>query len=195
MAFDYSSAPPPRDLELIPGGTVATVRMTIRPGGAGEDGLLKRTKGGDAEMLDIELVVIDGPFARRKFWERYILSGTTDGHAKAEEISRGVLRTILESARGIMPEDMSSQARAARTVSLRDFDGLCFVAKIGIEKGKPKNDNSGESFADKNVLAAAITPDKKEWHHVEQTAPAQNGGAAAKPATTVATITRPTWAS
>ena len=35
MPFDYSNAPPPRDLELIPDGTVATINTHLRPGGAG----------------------------------------------------------------------------------------------------------------------------------------------------------------
>jgi hypothetical protein len=198
MAFDYSKAPPPREIELIPHGTTATVRLTIRAGGAGEDGLLKRSAKGDCEMLDLELTVIDGPYAKRKFWERYILAGVTDGHAKAAEISRGVLRTIIESARGIKPDDLSPQARTARTVSLRDFDGMCFIAKIGVEKGKPRNDGSGENYADKNTLLAVITPDKRDWHQIDQPPPAPNGGGAARPSATPATpatISKPTWAT
>jgi hypothetical protein len=99
MAYDYSEAPQPRELELIPHGTIATVQLTIRAGNAGEDGLLKRSKDGMCEMLDCEFIVVDGPYTKRKFWERMILAGTTDGHAKAAEVSRGRLRTILESAR------------------------------------------------------------------------------------------------
>jgi hypothetical protein len=196
MSYDYSQAPPPRDFELIPYGTIATLRLGIQVGGAGEDGLLKRSAKGDCEMLVVELVVIDGPFARRKFWERYILAGTSDGHEKAAAISRGTLRTILESARGIKPDDLSAQARAARTVSLREFDGMCFVGRIGVEKGKLKNDASGESYPDKNILAGIITPDKRDWHAVDQPAPAPNGGGAARPTTAApATIAKPSWAS
>ena len=44
MPYDYSNAP--RDVELIPNGTVASVQARIRPGGAGEGGLLKRSKDG-----------------------------------------------------------------------------------------------------------------------------------------------------
>jgi len=67
MPFDYSQAGDPRDFsELIPHNTVATVQMRIRPGGVGEDGLLKRTSKGDAEMLDCEFVVVDGPYAKRQ---------------------------------------------------------------------------------------------------------------------------------
>ena len=59
---------------------------------------------------------------------------------------------------------------------LKDFDGLMFIAKIGVEKGKPKNDGSGENYADKNVLAAVITPDKAGWHPVTQAPPFDSGG-------------------
>ena len=204
--FDYTTAPPPREFELIPGPTVATVQMRIRRGGAGEDGLLKRSKDGRCEMLDPRFVVVDGPYAHRKFWQNFVLEGTSPGHAVAAEISRGILRAIIESARGIMPDDVSPEARAARTVALKDFDNLIFIAKIGIEKGGPKKD--GGNYPDKNVLVGVVTPDKKkDWHPVEQ--PAPNGGeggstAAAAPVAPAATtapaapapgIAKPSWAT
>jgi hypothetical protein len=200
MPYDYSTAPPPRDLELIPAGTAASVQMRIRPGGAGEDGLLKRSAKGDCEMLDCEFVLVDGPYARRKFWTNLVLEGTTAGHAQAAEISRGILRGILESARNIRPDDLSDQARTRRTASLKDFDNIIFVARIGIEKGKPRPDGSGENYPDKNVIAGIITPDKKEWHPVDQPVPFNGGsaGAAASPAAPAAPvpgIEKPAWAS
>jgi len=201
MAYDYSDAPPPRDVELIPRNTLATVQMRIRPGNAGEGGLLKRSKDGGCEMLDVEFVVVDGPYAKRKFWENMILAGTTDGHAKAVEISRGKLRQILESSRGIKPEDMSPHARTARTAELKDFDDVIFIAKIGVEKGEPRNDGSGDNYSDKNILAAIITPDKKDWHPVEQPPPwnGGSGGSTEAPAAPAASgagpVTKPAWAS
>jgi hypothetical protein len=154
-------------------------------------------------MLDCEFVLVDGPYSRRKFWTNLVLEGTTAGHAQAVEISRGVLRGILESARGIRPDDMSDQARARRTADLKDFDNIVFVARIGVEKGKPKNDGSGENYADKNVIAGVITPDKKDWRSVEQPPPFNGGGAgaAASPASPAAPTTpapgveKPSWAS
>jgi hypothetical protein len=198
MPYDYTDAPPLRDIELIPHGTIATAVLHIRAGNAGEEGMLRRSKDGACEMLDVEFVLLDGPHAKRKFWANYVLNGTTDGHAKAAEISRGVLRAILDSARGIKPDDISPQARAARTVSLKDFDNMSFIAKIGVEKGKPKNDGSGESWPDKNILAAVITPDKKDWHPVEQPPPFDGGGSAtggATPPNAAPPIQRPGWAS
>ena len=176
MPYDYSSAPPPRDQELIPHGTTATVVIHIRPGHAGEDGLLKRSKNGDCEMLDIEYVLVDGPYARRRFWENQIIVGTTQGQKDMAETYKGTRKAILQSARGIKEGDQSPQARAAYMADLKDFDGLMFIAKIGVEKGKSRNDGSGENYADKNVLAAVITPDKAGWHAVTQAPPFNGGG-------------------
>jgi len=197
MPYDYSDAPPPREFDLIPHGTLATVTMHLRAGGVGEDGMCKRSKDGGCEMLDVEYVVVDGKFARRKFWQNMVISGVTAGHAEAAKISQGTLRTILESARNIRPDDLSPAARAARTVSLKDFDGLTFVVRVGIERGGPNKDKPGENWPDKNIIAAVITPDKKEWKPVEQAPPFDGGGGAqaAAPANAAPPIARPGWAS
>jgi hypothetical protein len=157
-AFDYNTATEQRDFDIIPDGTVAVVQVNIR---AGEDGLLKRAKNGQAEGLDCQFIVVEGPHAKRKFFGFLVLSGTTDGHAQAADITRSRLRAMLESARGIKPQDVSEAAKKARVAEYHDFDGIRFVARIGVEKGR-------DGYKDKNILAAAITPDQKEWHPVEQ---------------------------
>jgi hypothetical protein len=192
MPYDYTDAPPPK-FELIPQGTIATVSTHIRPGNAGEGGLLKRSKDGGCEMLDLEFIIVDGPFKGRKFWQNMVLAGTTDGHAKATEISRGTLKAILDSALGLKPDDVSPQARAARTVDIKQFERMTFVARIGIEKGAAKNDGSGAFWDDKNNLAGVITPDKKEWHPVEQPPPFDPASPASAPA--AGPVERPEWAS
>jgi len=198
MPFDYSNAPAMRgDFEPIPAGTIATVSLHIEAGNAGEHGLLTRSKDGSCEMLAIVLTVIDGTFKGRKLWEYLILQGTTPGHAQAADISRGVLKAILDTTRGLKPDDMSDAARAARTVELKDFEGATFLAKIGIEKGGPKNDGSGENWSDKNTLAMVITNDKKEWRPIDQPPPfegststsSNSGGAASS-----LPVERPSWA-
>jgi hypothetical protein len=202
MPYDYSAAPPPRGFDLIPHGTVATVVIHLRPGGIGEDGLLKRSKSGDCEMLDIEYVLVDGEHARRKFWENQIIEGATPGQKEMAATCRGTRKAILQSARGIKEGDQSPQAREAYMADLKDFDGLMFIAKIGIEKGKPKNDGTGENYPDKNVLAAVITPDKAGWHPVTQTPPLDGGGNAAasgstpssSPSSDPTPIPPPAWA-
>jgi len=198
MPYDYTDAPPPRDItELIPRDIIATFVFHIRSGGVGEDGMLTRTQKGDAEMLVCEFTIADGTHRGRKIFDHLLLEGTTSGHAQAIEISRSKLRAILDSALGFKPDDVSPQARAARTVSLKQFEGMTFIGKIGIEKGKPKNDGTGENWADKNILAAVITPDKKEWHPSEQPPPFNGGGSGAQAAApnTAPPVGRPEWAS
>jgi len=191
MPFDFTDAPAPK-FELIPQGTTATVSIHIRPGNAGEGGWLKRSKDGGCEMLDLELTVVDGTFKGRKFWQNMVVAGTTDGHAQAADISKGTLKAILDSALGLKPDDVSPQARAARTVDYKDFEGKTFIAKIGIEKGAAKTDGSGGFWDDKNNIAGVITPDKTGWHPVEQPPPFETSSA---PSTASAPIQRPEWAS
>jgi hypothetical protein len=168
MAYDFTNAPAPKEFELIPHGTIAIVSLHIKPGGVGEDGMLMRSRAGDCEMLSCELTIIDGQYRSRKVFENWILEGTTDGHSKAIEISCGTIKTILDSAYGLRPDDKSEKARQIRTKRLGELEGLTFIAKIGIEKGgKPKPDGSG-NWPDKNILAAAITPDRKDWRPVDQ---------------------------
>jgi hypothetical protein len=198
MPYDYTDAPPPRDLDLIPPGTIATIAMHIRAGGVGEDGMCKRSKTGECEMLDAEFTLSDGQHKGRKFWEYWILDGETDGHKQMADANRGTLKAILDSALGLKPDDASSQARAARTVSLKQFEGVTFIGKIGVKKGEPKNDGTNEVWSDKNILASVITPDKKDWHPVEPPPPFNGGGAAAAaapsaPAAGAAPIKRPKW--
>jgi hypothetical protein len=204
MPFDYSQTSDPKDFsQPIPDGTVATVQMRIRPGGVGEDSLLKRTTSGEAEMLDCEFVVVDGEFAKRKFWDTFILEGTTDGQKQMAETNRGRLKKILESARGIKKDTPAEQARALYRADLKDFDNLVFIARIGMRKGEPKKDGTS-NWPDKNFLAAAISPDHRDWRPVEQPVPVNGGGAGATPSTAPADsttsagsapISPPKWAS
>lgn len=197
--FDFNGAEPPRGQGLIEAGTPAMVVMTLRPGGHGEGNWLKASKDGSCLMLDAEFVIDGGPHNKRKFWGLFVVEGETDGQKTAADISRGRLRGILESARGITPSDESADAMAARRIAgWGDLDGLRFPCRIGIEKGKAKNDGSGESYADKNVLDAAITPDDPEYVSPgKQQAsgrasapPAANSGGSKAPA-----ASKPSWAA
>jgi hypothetical protein len=111
--FDFNTADKQRSVDVIPAGTICTLQLTIRPGGVGDGGWLKRSADG--------------------------------------EISRNTLRAILESARGIRPDDRSEAAEAARKVSgWADFDQLRFVARIGV---RPPRD----AYAAKNTILQVIT--------------------------------------
>jgi hypothetical protein len=180
--YDFNTAPEQRAFDVIPDRTVAIVQLNIRPGNAGEGGLLKRSRNGLAEGLDCELIVVDGPHAKRKFFDWMTLSGQGDNYATAADITKTKLRAIIESARGIKPTDVSEAAKKARIVELGDFDGIRFMAQIGVEPAKG-------DYRAKNFLAQVITPDRKEWAPIEQVA---KTAAAAAPS---AVIVKPAWAS
>jgi hypothetical protein len=197
MAMDFNTAREQRTFELVPSGTIAEVQINIKPGGAGPDGLLRLSKSGEAEMIDAAFTVVEGPYARRKFFAMLVVDGVTDNHKQAADISKGRIRAMLESARGIKPSDNSETAKQARCIdSYGDMEGLRFIARIGIERGK-------DGYKDRNIIDEVITPERKEWHAVEQvpqpaTAPASPTTSLPSPAAAPAAsgpIARPSWAS
>jgi len=110
--LDFNTAGIQRDIDVIPARTICTLQMSVRPGG-GSDGWLKPSKDGNSEALDCEFVVVDGPYAKRKLWQLFTLTGNTSGHTTAGDISRKTLRAILESARAIKPDDNNEQIPAS----------------------------------------------------------------------------------
>jgi hypothetical protein len=190
--FDYSDSAP-FDLELIPPGEIAVAQLRIRAGGSGEDGMLKRSQNGASEFLDAEFVLLDGKFSKMKFWQNLLLAGETDGHRQMISKSQAILKAMLDSAFGLDPSDKSPEARAKRSKTLKDFEGIRFQAKIGIEKGKPKSPGSTEMYRDRNVLDAIVTPDKPGYRGpFDQALPSSGGGPAPAPASAPS---KPAWAS
>lgn len=181
--MDFNDADNQQYGELIPAGTVCPVIMTIRPGGSGPEGWLTQSKTSDAEYLNCEFTVTEGPYAKRKLWTNMTWSGgkvDDKGRSKGGEITRSTLRAMLESARNINPDDMSEKAMAARRVnSFGEFDGLEFVLKVGIEKGQ-------SGYADKNKVLSIITPDKKEY--------SQGASGGYQPAAQAPPAAKPAWA-
>ena len=192
--FDFNNAGEQRSFDVIPPNTICVLQMTIRPGGAGDDGWLKRTTTdkGDSEYLDCEFTVVSPEqYAKKKLWQPYTIRGTTDGHAEAGRISREALKAILESARGIKPDDKSEAAQNARKVSgWADFDQLRFVARLGV---RPPRDG----YPAKNTILQVITPNLQGWqkHKPEQISVKASNPAAPATATTppAGAIGRPGW--
>jgi hypothetical protein len=182
------------EFDLIPSGTIVTLHVTVRPGGAGEGGWLKRSKDGSSEALDCEFKAVDGLYAKRKLWDLLLVKGTTDGHEIAADITRRRLRAILESARGFKDESSEAAVQARRITSWAEFDGLRFIARVGVEP-------ASNGYRAKNNLIEVITPDRVGWHQVEQVppspkpAPTSPSTAAAAPANSnPPVIARPKWA-
>jgi hypothetical protein len=191
VTLDFNDAGEQRTFDVIPANTIATAQMRIRPGQAGEGGWLRRSKAGNSEALDIEFTVCDGPYAKRKFWELLTVNGTTEGHKTAREINFVRLRAILESARGIKPDDHREAAKNARqTNGWEDFNGIRFIAKIGVEPAKTVD---GKEYPARNILLEVITPNRQEWRQPDGP-PLPEDEPATQQAATVTPIVRPAWA-
>jgi hypothetical protein len=189
MTIDLNNANDQKTFDLIPADTIATLIIKVRSGNAGPDGALRRSKDGRSEGLDLELIVADGDkYAKRRLWALLTLHGETEGHAEAGRIAQATLRAILESARGIRPDDRSEAAKQGRCISsYLDLDGMQFVGRIGVEPGR-------NGFEAKNKLASVITPDMQEWKRPEQTSvPAPAVAPATPPASGGTAIARPAW--
>ncbi len=131
---------------LIPKGTLAKVRLTIRPGGFDDPsqgwtgGYATRGATG-AVYLNGEFTVLEGPYARRKIFT--LIGLHSPKGPDWANMGRSLVRGMLNSARGISDKDTSPEAQAARRINrFADLDGLEFVARIDIGSdamGEDKN--------------------------------------------------------
>jgi hypothetical protein len=184
--------------EPIPDGTFAKIRMTIRPGGvdgAGpmDKGLLKASASSDARMLDCEFTVLEGPYARRKFWQTFTVAGgkvDENGVSKGWTIAKSAFRAMIDSALGLSPQDVSETARQKRLIQgLKQLDGIAFVGRIMIEPA------SSAQYKDANKLATVVLPGDPQYAPVmrgETVAPEPINAKPRKPAATPAPLA-PAW--
>ena len=191
---DFNDAEQQQSFDVIPKGTVAWVRMTIKPGGYNDasqgwtGGWATQSDETGAVYLACEFVVLEGPFAKRKLWSNIGLHSPKGPTWSG--MGRSFLRALLNSARNVRPEDNSPQAAAARRIQgFHELEGIAFVAKIDIER-----DGRGDP---KNSIKQAVEPGQPDD---PPGAPPAAGAAArvAAPATThagpAAPTGRPTWA-
>ena len=172
---------------VIPNGTIAKVKMTINPGGYTDEslnwlgGYATKSPATSAIYLDAEFMVLTGPYAKRKVWTLIGLH-SSKGPTWAN-MGRQFIKAMLNSAKGLSPQDNSEQAAATRQVnSFADLDGIEFVARIDLVIDQYGNQ--------KNELKTPITLEHKDYAAVM-------GSVASKTqATTHQTFNnnRPSWA-
>lgn len=144
---------------LIPKGTIAKVRLNIRPGGHDDasqgwtGGYATRASSG-AVYLNGEFTVLEGPYARRKVFTMIGLHSPKG--PEWANMGRSLIRGVLNSARGVSDKDTSAEAQAARRINgFADLDGIEFAARIDVG-----TDTNGD---DKNEIRSAVTPDHKDY--------------------------------
>ena len=199
MWNDYNDAS--SNPNLIPKGTLAKVRLTIRPGGFDDasqgwtGGYATRGSSGSV-YLSGEFTVLEGPYAKRKIWS--LIGLYSPKGPDWASIGRALIRGMLNSSRGLSDKDQSPQAQTARRIAgFVDLDGIEFVARIDVG-----TDANGEA---KNEVRGAVTRDHKGYAEVmghvaapsyaaspvPQSAPS---GALPSPSPSPALDQRPSWA-
>lgn len=149
---------------LIPDGTRASVFLTIQAGKAGPEGLYSKSQN-DLFFLSFEATVLGGPYDKRKVWTRLLLGSVsgdlTEGQQKGVDISRRMLRSMVEALNKISPVDDSPAALEKRKLkTLKVLDQIELEVVIGVEKSKdPK-------YEDRNVIKKVINPIKERGDDV-----------------------------
>jgi len=198
---DFNNAEDTGAFNLIPKGSLLKVRMTLKPGGYDDPaqgwtcGFATRSEKTGSVFLNAEFIVLEGEYAKRKLWTLIGLQ-SANGHAWGD-MGRSFIKGALNSAFGLLPQDVSPAAQAKRRIrDFGDLDGLVFAAQVSWER-----DDTGE---DKAVIKAPVTPSHARYAEVMHGggASAAHGGTSAPsgattaaPRTTAAPVaTRPTWA-
>lgn len=188
MSIDFNSSENQSNFDLIPNGTLAKVRMSIKPGGYDDQnqgwvgGYATRNEATGSIYLSCEFVILEGEYAKRKVWG--ILGLHSNKGPEWGNMGRSFIKAILNSARGVSENDNSPQAQNARKINgFADLDGIEFLAKITTKK------DQNEEL--RNEIRFAITPDHKDYKSVMGSiAPAMKTQTA--PAASAAN--RPAWA-
>jgi len=145
--------------DLIPKGTEAVVGWT--------GGYATTSEETGAVFLSCEFVLLSSPYAKRKVWSNVGLhsnKGPTWG-----QMGRSFIKAVLNSSRGIHPDDHSPEALRARQIrGFAELDGVEFAARIGVEK-----DSKGEL---RNLIRLVIEPDNKSYSELMAHKAARDGG-------------------
>ena len=158
--MDFNKAAPQQSFNLIPKGTIAKVRLTIKPGGYDDPtqdwtgSYATRNSSTDAVYLNCEFVILEGEYAKRKVWS--LIGLHSPRGPEWGNIGYSFMRAILNSARGFAEHDGSPEAIAARNASFDELDGIEFTARIDVEQDK----QTGE---EKNVIKYAILKGHKDY--------------------------------
>lgn len=146
-------------ITLIPKNTLAKVRLTIRPGGfddpsQGWTGGYATKSASGSVYLNIDYTILEGAYAKRKIFSMIGLfspNGPNWG-----KMGRSLIRSILNSARGLSDRDNSPEAQNARRINgFADLDGLEFIARFDVG-----TDTNGD---EKNEIRSAVTKDHKDY--------------------------------
>jgi hypothetical protein len=159
-----------RDFSPIPPG-IYRVKAKLKPGGVGEEEVLRLAKNLRTQMLDLQLTVVGGKYGGCKVFELVTVFADlgnspelapiderqADNYKRTVNMGLAKLRRMLESAHEIAHDDESKEAQGIRRFSsLRTFDNLEYWAYVDIK-------GASNGFRERNVVAHVLTPDMSDW--------------------------------
>lgn len=161
MSLKLNAVRGQRPAILIPDHTIARVLMRIKKGGhdnaekgwTGEYVTFNKKTG--VAYLNCEAFVLGGEYDHQRI--RFKIGLDSPNSPDYQTMGLDFMRSIVDSAHGLIPEDSSPEAVKIRDeCDFPDLDGLEFTARIDVEIGCPP-------YRDKNVIHFAITPDDERY--------------------------------
>lgn len=164
-------------MEMIPAGTLVWLAASVRG--------MKNSNATGGQMADMEFVITEGAFTRRKIW-MYLMDPDDGRNSEAARtMSQGHLCRMLESTGVCIPGQMQTyqQHRIAtlqgcvETLEAATAAGRKIAAKLGIQPAK-------DGYAAKQVIECFVSPNPKsgstkEWERLKSGDTAPPAGAAA----------------
>lgn len=182
--FNKNSGKSDFNNDAIPQGTVCKGVIHMRE--------IKASGNTGGEYFDLEITVLEGPFAKRKIWEM-IMSPSDDRHSEAaRRMGLVSITRILETAGVFKHDDESSYERfgpSPATIDLAEaINGREVVFRVKVEKGQ-----DGKQDKNRVLEWGTNSPDSgsgyKLWSEYQKNGP-QGKPAAPAPATSTA---KPNW--
>lgn len=162
--------------ELIPDKTLAWAMVTVRPHNIDQGFIEVPPKSNpNNAYLDLELTIVDGPFAGRKVWDMVGIKGKDE----YVQMGRAAIRHMLETGRRASP----SNPAGYQIPDYMGLDQLRVAVEIGIEKGKG-------DYKDKNRVRRYLSPNPES--DTNKAFQALMGGQSAPPAAPAAPAA-PAW--
>ena len=154
------------EFQLIPNNTIARAVLTLQGGDTqipefGQGNFFKSSSTGKrSKWLPLEFTIVGGTHNSRKVWHRLFVDGDKMSERNvpiAKEIGLKTMRLIIESSRGIKPDDNSPEAQQGRQLNtIEQLNGMELCIKIGIEEGT-------NGYEDRNRMIAPLTPNQSGY--------------------------------
>jgi len=160
--YNFNTAEEAESYDLIPKGTLAKVKLMLRPGGHNDEsqgwtgGYATRSQYTGAVYLKCEYTILSGEYQGCKVLSMIGLYSHKNENIWGA-IGRSFIRSILNSRSGFTDKDESPESIAARQIqSFAELNGIEFVARIDIETDANGNE--------RNVIKKAITAEHKQYN-------------------------------